>query len=89
MQKGTEHDFKGGMRMRLRTLEQAHAELLAADPNSALAKTALRRMVIAGQIPSVRVGAKYLVDIDRLPEYLSQPTADKPKPAGKIRPIDV
>ena len=46
-------------------------------------------MVIAGKIPSVRVGAKYLVDIDRLPEYLSQPTLDKPKLGGKIRPIDV
>ena len=75
--------------MRLRTLEQAHAELLAVDPSCALARTALRRMVIAGQIPSVRVGAKYLVDIDRLPEYLSQPKEDKPKPGGKIRPIDV
>ena len=75
--------------MRLRTLEQAHAELLAVDPNCALAKTALRRMVIAGQIPSVRVGAKYLVDIDRLPEYLFPATEDKPKAAGKIRPIDI
>ena len=75
--------------MRLRTLEQAHAELMAADPNCALAKTALRRMVIAGQIPSVRVGANYLVDIDRLPEYLFPPAEDKPKSAGKIRHIDV
>ena len=75
--------------MRLRSLEQAHAELMAADPNCALAKTALRRMVIAGQIPSVRVGAKYLVDIDRLPEYLFPPAEDKPKSAGKIRHIDV
>ena len=75
--------------MRLRTLEQAHAELLAADPSCALARTALRRMVIAGQIPSVRVGAKYLVDIDRLPEYLFPVAGDKPKTAGKIRPVDV
>ena len=75
--------------MRLRTLEQAHTELLAADPSCALARTALRRMVIAGQIPSVRVGAKYLVDIDRLPEYLFPAAEDKPKPGGKIRPVDV
>ena len=75
--------------MRLRTLEQAHAELLAADPSCALARTALRRMVIAGQIPSVRVGTKYLVDIDRLPEYLFPAAEDKPKTAGKIRPVDV
>ena len=75
--------------MRLRTLEQAHAELLAVDPNCALARTALRRMVITGQIPSVRVGAKYLVDIDRLQEYLFPSEEDKPKVAGKIRPVDV
>ena len=73
--------------MRLRTLEQAHAELIASDPNCALAKTALRRMVIAGQIPSVRVGAKYLVDLDRLPEYLFPATEDNPKQPGKIRPV--
>lgn len=75
--------------MRLRTLEQAHAELLSADPNCALAKTALRRIVIAGQIPSVRVGAKYLVDIDRLPEYLFPAAKDTPNAAGKIRPVDI
>ena len=75
--------------MRLRTLEQAHEELLTADPSCALARTALRRMVIAGQIPSVRVGAKYLVDIDPLPEYLFPAAEDKPKTAGKIRPVDV
>ena len=75
--------------MRLRTLEQAHAELIANDPNCALAKTALRRMVIAGQVPSVRVGAKYLVDLDRLPEYLFPAAADEAGQSGKIRPICV
>lgn len=56
--------------MRMRTIDQAYAELHAADPHCALAKTALRRMVVSGRIPSVRVGAKYLLDIDRLEECL-------------------
>ena len=74
--------------MRLRTLDQAHAELLAADPNCALAKTALRRMVVTGQIPSTRAGNKYLVDIDRLPEYLFPTPKDRPKTRDKPRSID-
>ena len=56
--------------MRMRTIEQAHAELLAADPGCAIAKTALRRMVVSGQVPSCRMGTKYLIDLDRLPDYL-------------------
>lgn len=76
--------------MRLRTLEQAHAELMSVDPSCALAKTALRRMVVSGQIPSVRIGAKYLVDIDRLQEYLfPKPSESKSETEGKVRPVNI
>ena len=52
--------------MRLRTIDETAAMLRAQDPKSALTKTALRRMVVTGQLPSVTVGAKYLIDVDRL-----------------------
>lgn len=66
--------------MRMRTIDQAHAAMLEADPGCALAKTALRRLVVTGRVPSVRVGSKYLIDIDRLPDLLFAAEAEKSKP---------
>ena len=75
--------------MRMRTIDQAYAELLATDPRCALAKTALRRMVVSGRIPSVRVGPKYLLDIDRLEEYLFTPgKAETPVTPGSLRRLE-
>lgn len=52
--------------MRLRTIDQTAAWLRKCDPDTQLTKTALRRMVSTGQLPSVQVGTKYLLDLDRL-----------------------
>lgn len=75
--------------MRMRTIDQTYAELLATDPHCALARTALRRMVVSGRIPSVRVGPKYLLDIDRLEEYLFAPgKAETPVTPGSLRRLE-
>lgn len=58
------------MSARIRTIDQASAWLKEADPGTALTKTALRRLVTTGQLPSVRVGSKYLVDLGTLEKYL-------------------
>ena len=42
-----------------------------ADPETELTQTGFRRLVTTGQIESVKVGRKYLVNIDRLQEFLS------------------
>lgn len=55
----------------MRTIEQAVAEIRTEDPNTALTKTALRRLVVSGAVPSVRVGAKYLLDMAALDSYLA------------------
>lgn len=55
---------------KVRTIEQLHRELLADDPGCALTKTALRRLVITGSIPSTRVGAKYLVSREAVEKYM-------------------
>lgn len=62
---------------RMRTIDAAAAWLRENDPDTAFTKTALRRLVVSGQLPSVRVGTKYLVDLDILSDYLrgSTPTA--------------
>ena len=58
------------MAPRMRTIDQAVAWLRENDPDCAFTKTALRRLVVTGQFPSVRVGVKYLIDLDGLADYL-------------------
>jgi len=76
--------------MRMRTIEQAAGYLQEQDSETAITKTALRRLVTTGQIPSVRVGQKYLVSLEAIDEFLqgtdSKPLCDELS-AGKIRPV--
>lgn len=76
---------------RMRGIDAAHAALLAEDPGCELTKTALRRLVVTGEIPSVKVGTKYLIDLDRLEQYLSNPPATVEElyqyQPGKIRRV--
>ena len=55
---------------RMRGIKQAVEELRAADANTALTERALRRLILTGEIPSVRIGTKYLVNMDVLESYL-------------------
>lgn len=55
---------------RMRGVKQAINELKSTDPNTALTERALRRLILTGEIPSVRIGAKYLVNLDTLEAYL-------------------
>ena len=59
------------MTPRMRTLSEATAWLRQQDPETAVTPTALRRLVVTSQLPSVRVGAKYLVSLDVLEAFLS------------------
>lgn len=62
--------------MRLRTIDGAYTELLAADPASALTKTGLRRLIASGELPARKVGAKVLIDLDTIETYFAVQTAD-------------
>ena len=66
--------------MRMRTIEQAADYVREHDPGTALTRTAIRRKVI----PSTRCGKKYLLDLDRLEEFLFTPP---PFHSAEIRPI--
>ena len=57
--------------MRMRTVRESHKELRTADPKCALGLSGLYKLVSEGSIPSVRVGQKYLLDLDYLEAYLS------------------
>ena len=55
---------------RMRTIDQAAAWLQENDPDTAFTKTALRRLVVSGKLPSVRVGQKFLINLDTMEDYL-------------------
>lgn len=69
---------------RMRTIDQAAAWLQENDPDCAFTKTALRRLVVTGQMPSVRIGQKYLIDLDVLTEFLR---GSVPAPAPAIQGV--
>ncbi len=55
---------------RMRGIKQAIAELKTADANTALTERALRRLILTSEIPSVKIGTKYLINMDVLENYL-------------------
>lgn len=57
--------------IQMRTIEQAYKWLAERDTETALTKTALRRLVTTGQLPSVRVGSKYLINLEALEAFLN------------------
>lgn len=62
---------------RIRTINEAAAYMREQDEHTALTKTAIRRLVIAGAIPSVMAGQKYLINLDVLEEYLTTGAENK------------
>jgi len=58
---------------RIRTLKEAHAEIKAADPKTAVSFNYIRKLVLSGAVPSVMAGNKYLLSMENLEEYLCNP----------------
>jgi len=56
-----------------RTINQAYECLKELDADTAITMHALRKLVVSGRIPSMRVGKKYLIDLDILSGYLKVP----------------
>lgn len=55
----------------MRTIDQAMAEIVKQDPDTAFTKNALRQMVISGKLDGVvMIGRKYLLNMDALEAYL-------------------
>ena len=69
---------------RMRTIEQTAAWLRERDPETALTRTALRRVVTTGQLPSIRIGSKYLINLDAVELFL-RGTAEKPFKSPGVR----
>ena len=77
------------MTARMRTITEAISAIRETDPKTSFTQTALRRMIKTGEVPSVRVGTKYLVNLDILFDYLNNPTeqSEKITAVGGIRQI--
>lgn len=63
-------NYNGAIR-HTRTLNEAFSDIQRIDPGTAITKTALRRLVTTGQIPSVRIGTKYLVCLEDIFDHFS------------------
>lgn len=76
---------------RMRTIDEAYSYIKTKDPDSALRKYALRCIVIEGTIPSVKVGNKYLVNLDTLEAFLAGEVgpSELQQPSETIRRVDV
>ena len=72
----------------MRGIKQAIEEIKQADPYTALTEPALRRLIISKEVPSVRVGTKYLINMDILNNYLCGGTTEsEPITAAGIKKV--
>ena len=78
---------------RMRTIEQCATYFKEQDPATTLTKYRIRKLVLNKTVPHVMCGKKYLVNLDKLIEYLSgleQEPEKKPEPKRvKIRRLVV
>lgn len=56
---------------RMRTIPNAYAEIKALDSGTSFSMRALRRMVKSGEMPTVTVGNKQLINLDLLIQKIS------------------
>ena len=70
---------------RYRTIAEAAAYFLDADPKTSLTEYAIRTLVRTGKVASARIGKKYLVSIEALEDYLTGSPAPRPAdPPGRV-----
>ena len=83
--------MKDNASLHMRTINEAAEYFKSVDPCTALKKNAIRRLVSSGEVPSVRIGNKYLVSLEALNEYLSaaMPAGNAAPKAVGIRPVEV
>lgn len=72
---------------RMRTINEAAAELKREDPHTAITPHAIKQMVLGGKIPHVTVGRTRLINMQQLETYLNDgiPYPRKEGEYGKLR----
>lgn len=76
---------------RMRTIDQCVAYFKEQDPETTMTRYRIKMLLLEGTVPHVMCGTKYLVNLDKLIEYLSGPEPEKkPEPKRvKIRRLVV
>ncbi len=59
---------------KMRTLDEAMAEIKAEDPHTAITRHFLWSAVRSGRLPSIKAGGKYLINLETLSQFLSAPS---------------
>ena len=54
-----------------RTIKEAAAHYREQDPQTCLTETAIRTLIRSGQVPSAKIGKKYLVTLEALDAFLT------------------
>lgn len=75
---------------RMRTIDAAIRELKEADPETAITKYYLRQLIVTNQIPHVKAGKKYLLNMAVLEDFLGggSSSAAMPETVGGIRKLE-
>ena len=80
--------------IRIRMMKEAFEEIKKADPRTAITMNYIRRLILSGAIPSIRVGNRHLINMDDLEDYLANPKRQEidrvriySQAGGKIKPI--
>jgi hypothetical protein len=58
------------------------------DKNTALTKNCLRQLILNHQLPSVRAGKKYLINMQVLDDFLQGNILQQASPEGSIRKLN-
>ena len=56
---------------RMRTIPKAYEELKRIDPDTCISMRALRKLVSSGEVPTVKIANKVLINLDLLLDKLS------------------
>lgn len=81
--------------VKVRSLKSALIYIKSLDSGTAISENAIRKLVVSGTVPSIRVGKKYLVNVDYLVNYfegrlspeVEQEKTETPEIGGDIRPV--
>ena len=78
--------------LRIRTIKEAYAEIKASDSKTSLTLYGFRKLVVSGEISSIKRGNKWLVDMANVESFFkgNEPKEDlQAKDYGRIRRVEV
>lgn len=74
--------------IRYRTIKGAVQELQTEDPSTEITEYLLRKLVISGEVPSLKTGKKYIVNVYELLDDIERARYKKNPPDEKYQPGD-